>query len=1018
MEQGRVEIGSKKLGEKGTEMNDENMAMDKDNELGNTENRKIRKEKDVLRLGTWNVRGLNGKEMELINEFERAKLEILVIPETKRKDKGMIELDKEHLLIWSGVDNKERAQAGIGCMLHKDIKDTLYKWEAISERVLVIEMRRKTMTGTVIAVYGPDEGESVVKKEKFWEDLNAGMEMARGRTYIAGDFNARVGKKDNVYNTVIGMHGEVIRNNNGKRLLDFCIVHNLVITNSFYEHKDIHKYTRVQHSRGEKSIIDYIITEKGNRVNINDVAVKRGFEISSDHHLLVAKIKRTEGESRRQKRSTKTYTEVIRSYKLRNQEIANKYEQEINRRLKDFKENANNNGVEATWKIFKTIILESAQKVCGTCRYNEANKRTAWWSEEIKKQVKIKKQKWQEYLRKKTQQSYEEYKAQRIEVKNKVIEAKRKKWEEFGDKMETNSKDNQKLFFRVIKSMRGEKRVNSRAIKNEEGDILTEEVEIMNRWKEYFQKLLNTQVETQQENEEDQVSEEEERGNEEDKITKEELKEAINELKNGKAPGSDRITTEMIKYMGESGTQLCLKVLNTVWQEEKIPIEWEMGLIMPIFKKGDNRNCNNYRGITLLSTLTKVLEKIIEKRLRWKIEPTLSEVQSGFRKGRCTQDHVFTIKEITSRIIERKKTAYLAFIDMEKAFDRVPRAKIWKCLRKREVSNKLIKVAKSLYKRTRNCVISKNLKSEPFITNEGVRQGGSLSPLLFIIFMDEIIKIAKQRLRPFYVGYRNLERVNLSECAFADDIAIIAGSEADLQYNLNIWNDILEDNGMKVNIAKTKVMVVAEENRNTNISLNGELIEQVSSFQYLGVTLEEKGNQEAELNARLDRVNKVYHALSKGLINKKEVSRNTKIKVYKAVYRPILTYGCETWVLSEREKSKVGAAEMKYLRRVKGVTRRDRIRNDDIRAELNIKSVQEYIEQRQLGWWGHLQRLNSTVPVKKVWKSRATGRRKRGRPRKTWNETLDKILRKKGKTWNEAKQIALDKKRWKQLINS
>ncbi|XP_060527448.1 uncharacterized protein LOC132702745 [Cylas formicarius] len=158
-------------------------------------------------------------------------------------------------------------------------------------------------------------------------------------------------------------------------------------------------------------------------------------------------------------------------------------------------------------------------------------------------------------------------------------------------------------------------------------------------------------------------------------------------------------------------------------------------------------------------------------------------------------------------------------------------------------------------------------------------------------------------------------------------------------------------------------------------------------------------------------LSEVYHALSKGLINDKEVSRNTKVKVYKDVNRPILIYGCETWVLSERQESKVNAAEIKYLRRVKGVTRKDKIINDDIRAELKVKRVKEYTEQRQLGWWGHLQRLNSTVPIQKMWESRPTGRRKRGKPRKIWNETIDKILIKKGKICNGAMQIALDKKR-------
>jgi hypothetical protein len=97
-------------------------------------------------------------------------------------------------------------------------------------------------------------------------------------------------------------------------------------------------------------------------------------------------------------------------------------------------------------------------------------------------------------------------------------------------------------------------------------------------------------------------------------------------------------------------------------------------------------NCNNYRGITLLSVVAKTYERILEKRLRRKIEERMTDSQSGFRKGHSIQDHVFTIKESIYKTIKKNSELYLGFIDFEKAFDRIPRGKVWECLEKKRNS--------------------------------------------------------------------------------------------------------------------------------------------------------------------------------------------------------------------------------------------------------------------------------------------------------------------------------------------
>lgn len=146
-------------------------------------------------------------------------------------------------------------------------------------------------------------------------------------------------------------------------------------------------------------------------------------------------------------------------------------------------------------------------------------------------------------------------------------------------------------------------------------------------------------------------------------------------------------------------------------------------------------------------------------------------------------------------------------MDLEKAFDSIPRRKVWEYSTKRKVDSKLIWMIKALYKDTWNKAINKNAESNMFLTNEGVRQDDSLSLTLFVIFIDEPIKEANRKAKPFHVGLRNLQRIDISQCAFADDIAIMGKSENFLKEKLEIWNAAVTNNGIKLNKAKTKQLL-------------------------------------------------------------------------------------------------------------------------------------------------------------------------------------------------------------------
>nr|CAH7716819.1 unnamed protein product [Callosobruchus chinensis] len=297
------------------------------------------------------------------------------------------------------------------------------------------------------------------------------------------------------------------------------------------------------------------------------------------------------------------------------------------------------------------MLLEAARRVCGVSKVNKHMKQTAWWTVEIKALVKEKKKKWKEYLQKKTVHAYNDHKALRKEVKDLVSQAKATSWENVGKQMEANSQGNQKLFYSVVNSIRQKKPYNSGSIKDKQGNTLTEIGDVQARWRQYFQELLCAEDSGEQ-----QQYHKIDISNDPETIDMEELSEATQKIKIGKAAGHDNRKPETIKALGPKGRALLLSLYRKVWESGSVPKDWEVGVIVPIWKKGDSKSCENYRGITLLSIVVKVFERILESKLKSKVERELLDSQSGFRKGFSTQDHTFTIKKIIYKILEQNKS--------------------------------------------------------------------------------------------------------------------------------------------------------------------------------------------------------------------------------------------------------------------------------------------------------------------------------------------------------------------------
>ena len=155
---------------------------------------------------------------------------------------------------------------------------------------------------------------------------------------------------------------------------------------------------------------------------------------------------------------------------------------------------------------------------------------------------------------------------------------------------------------------------------------------------------------------------------------------AIKGIKSGKAAGEDEIRPEMLKALTGEGILWLTRVCQVAWKFGKTTRDWQTGVIIPIFKKGDRKQCTNYSGISLLSLPRKVYAKCLERKCREIVESKLEDGQCGFRPGRSITDQIFTLKQIFEKSWEYGKDLFECFVDLEKAYDRVPRDKLWKVL--------------------------------------------------------------------------------------------------------------------------------------------------------------------------------------------------------------------------------------------------------------------------------------------------------------------------------------------------
>ena len=444
-------------------------------------------------------------------------------------------------------------------------------------------------------------------------------------------------------------------------------------------------------------------------------------------------------------------------------------------------------------------------------------------------------------------------------------------------------------------------------------------------------------------------------------FSKKEFKIVIESLKNCKAEGYDGISNEMLRNAPEEILDLIYKFMNICLEKSLVPNTWTNELITLIHKKGNTSDLGNYRGICVSSALLKVLCTLLNNRIYTMCQENglISKNQIGFQKQCRTSDHILTLKSVVKKYVTLgEKKLYACFVDLEKAFDSVWHKGLFCKLESNGITGKSLDLIKDLYNKTKCAIKIDNRITDFFSYTKGVRQGCPLSPLLFNIYVNDLIDVINQN-SPSDIHLNKNNKINT--LMYADDLVLISESKEGLQLQIDSLVEYCRKWKLKVNAKKTKCMIFNRGNKplKSDFYVDGNKIECVKTFTYLGFSIAAKNcGFQPTIDDLSIKAKRAVFAI-KGKFKLSQMPIKLALKMFSSQITPILLYGSEVWSpcmdhnFETWDRSKIEMVYTQFLKQILGCG--FRTSNNMVRAETGCRPLISLVMGRHLLYLKSLQ---------------------------------------------------------------
>ena len=749
-------------------------------------------------------------------------------------------------------------RGGLAIYLKKDITFQVMKVQGNIEYQRVDISSKKGII-SIINYYNP------CKKIEI-EELNNMIQNVPGKLIILGDFNS--------HNP---LWGSSKLDSNGRTVESFMEDNDLALLNDGSP-------TRLDPHFGTYSMLDLSIVSKELACNMEWQVRTNNF--GSDHNAIVMKLIQANNVNIMNENAHNIgFRWSFRNVNWVEYRKAIK-EELLNQKYKSYDSKLY---IQARYDMIVKAITNASNRCIRRVRIGgeTRSKITPWWNEECQKAVAERnhiKNRLRRYYDKNDVQLYLKKKAFAQKVQRR---ARYDYWSKYCGKMNRFTDIGE--VWKQVKGMRDSTK-NTHIFHNliVNGNIVTEATDKANAVAHFFKSIDRSFTLNSRENDDTLCKDISDEDCINDAFNMNEMNNVLKDLKNS-APGKDDIYAIMLKNLPQMALDIILDLYNDIWNFSCFPSQWYEVVQIPVLKPGkDPTLVSSYRPISLLSTLFKVMEKMIKNRLTWSldIKKKLNPLQSGFRKYRSVKDHLVRLETDIHLALKEKKYTVAVFLDLEKAYDSLWKGGLLKKLSMLDISGKLWFFIRAFLK-NRHCNVKvNNSMSENYVLENGIPQGSSLSPVIFTLMLNDL----------------KIKDSGVKLSCYADDIAIwYTSSNLELVrhklqealHEIEIWCWRWK---LKISHTKSVVLVFTNKKRkDITLKMNGHVLPHCEQFKFLGMWLDSKLTWSVHINAIIDKCKKRLNLLRcvSGTLwgNKYEIL----MMIYKGLILSILDYGSEMY---------------------------------------------------------------------------------------------------------------------------